>query len=75
MNVCGKPALTIAVPLATKTRLGMSADYCFKMDNEDVVPVGINVIDGHKRYGDEWLDQDIYLIDLEELACKRQHLK
>jgi GTP:adenosylcobinamide-phosphate guanylyltransferase len=38
------------------------------MDNKDVVPVGINVIDGCKRYGDEWLDQDIYLLDLDELA-------
>ena len=39
-----------------------------KMDERDVVPVGINVIDGHKRYGDEWLDQDIYLLNIEELA-------
>jgi len=38
------------------------------MDNKDVVPVGLNVIDGKKRYGDEWLDQDIYLLDLDELA-------
>ena len=65
---CGKPALTLAVPLATKTRLGMCADYCFKMNDEDVVPVGINVIDGRVRYGDEWLDQDIFLLDLDELA-------
>jgi adenosylcobinamide-phosphate guanylyltransferase len=65
---CGKPALTVAVPLETKTRLGMSVEYKFKMDSEDVVPTGINVIDGSKRYGDEWLDQDIYLLDLPELA-------
>ncbi len=65
---CGKPALTVAVPLETKTKLGMSIEYSFKMDNRDVVPVGINVIDGRKRYGDEWLDQDIYLLDLPELA-------
>jgi adenosylcobinamide-phosphate guanylyltransferase len=65
---CGKPALTVAVPLETKTKLGMSIEYSFKMDDKDVVPVGINVIDGHKRYGDEWLDQDIYLLDLGELA-------
>jgi adenosylcobinamide-phosphate guanylyltransferase len=65
---CGKPALTVAVPLETKTRLGMSADYKFKMDDRDVVPTGINVIDGSKRYGDEWLDQDIFLLDLPELA-------
>jgi adenosylcobinamide-phosphate guanylyltransferase len=65
---CGKPALTVAVPLETKTKLGMSIEYSFKMDNRDVVPVGINVIDGHKRYGEDWLDQDIYLLDEDELA-------
>ena len=67
-KLCGKPALTVAVPLATKEKLGMCVDYSFKMDEKDVVPVGINVIDGRKRYSDEWLDQEIYLIDLEELA-------
>ena len=46
----------------------MSVDYKFKMDDLDVVPTGINVIDGSKRYGDEWLDQDIFLLDLPELA-------
>ena len=46
----------------------MGVDYQFKMHDRDVVPVGINVIDGHKRYGDEWLDQDIFLLDLPELA-------
>jgi adenosylcobinamide-phosphate guanylyltransferase len=65
---CGKPALTVAVPLKTKTKLGMSIEYSFKMDELDVVPVGINVINGHKRYGDEWLDQDICLMNQEELA-------
>ena len=65
---CRKPALTVAVPLEIKTKLGMSVEYSFKMEDKDVVPVGINVIDGHKRYGDEWLDQDIYLLCLDELA-------
>jgi adenosylcobinamide-phosphate guanylyltransferase len=65
---CGKPALTVAVPIETKTRMGMSVEYSFKMDDKDVVPTGINVIDGSKRYGDEWLDQDIFLLDKEELA-------
>ncbi len=54
--------------METKTKLGMSIEYSFKMDEFDVVPVGINVIDGHKRYGDEWLDQDICLLNHEELA-------
>jgi adenosylcobinamide-phosphate guanylyltransferase len=65
---CGKPALTVAVPIETKHRLGMGVDYSFKMDEKDVVPTGINVIDGSKRYGDEWLDQDIFLFDTDELA-------
>lgn len=65
---CGKPALTVAVPMETKTKLGMSIEYSFKMDDRNVVPVGINVIDGHKRYGDEWLDQDIFLMNNDELA-------
>jgi adenosylcobinamide-phosphate guanylyltransferase len=65
---CGKPALTVAVPFETKAKLGMSIEYSFKMDDHDVVPVGINVIDGHKRYGDEWLDQDIFLLNHNELA-------
>lgn len=65
---CGKPALTVAVPLKTKSKLGMSIEYYFKVDDKDVVPVGINVIDGHKRYGDEWLDQDICLLNQAELA-------
>jgi adenosylcobinamide-phosphate guanylyltransferase len=65
---CGKPALTVAVPLETKTKLGMCIEYSFKTGDKDVVPVGINVIDGHKRYGDEWLDQDICLLNCEELA-------
>ena len=67
-EVCGKPALTVAVPLETKAKLGMCIEYSFKLDDKDVVPVGINVIDGHKRYGDEWLDQDICLLNHDELA-------
>jgi len=66
---CGKPALTVAVPLETKAKLGMCIEYSFKTDaDQDVVPVGINVIDGSKRYGDEWLDQDIFLMNNEELS-------
>jgi len=65
---CGKPALTVAVPFETKKCVGMSVEYSFKMDEQKVVPTGINVIDGTKRYGDEWLDQDIFLFDRPELA-------
>jgi GTP:adenosylcobinamide-phosphate guanylyltransferase len=46
----------------------MCIEYCFQEAGRDVVPVGINVIDGSKRYGDEWLDQDIYILDNQEIA-------
>jgi adenosylcobinamide-phosphate guanylyltransferase len=66
---CGKPALTVAVPLETKVKLGMCIEYSFDTDDKQkVVPVGLNVIDGSKRYGDEWLDQDIFVMNYEELA-------
>lgn len=65
---CGKPALTVAVPLETKERLGMCVEYAFDLEGKRVVPAGINVIDGRKRYGDEWLDQDIFLVDKAEVA-------
>ncbi|MDR0461077.1 MAG: NTP transferase domain-containing protein [Nitrososphaerota archaeon] len=65
---CGKPALTVAIPIETKIKMGMSVEYSFKMGNKDVVPTGINVIDGSKRYDDEWLDQEIFLLDQPELA-------
>jgi adenosylcobinamide-phosphate guanylyltransferase len=65
---CGKPALTVAVPLETKVKLGMCIEYSFEENGQELVPVGINVIDGRKRYGDEWLDQDIYLLNQQELA-------
>lgn len=68
-EVCGKPALTVAVPIEVKTKLGMGVEYSFKTDDgRDVVPVGLNVIDGSKRYGDEWLDQDIFVVNHPELA-------
>jgi adenosylcobinamide-phosphate guanylyltransferase len=60
--------LTVAVPIETKKRLGMCIEYSFQENGQEMVPVGINVIDGRKRYGDEWLDQDIYLLNHEELA-------
>jgi adenosylcobinamide-phosphate guanylyltransferase len=65
---CGKPALTVAVPLSTKERLGMCVEYAFDHCGKRVVPAGINVIDGRKRYGDEWLDQEIMVLDKKEVA-------
>jgi GTP:adenosylcobinamide-phosphate guanylyltransferase len=47
----------------------MGVEYSFKTDDgRNVVPVGLNVIDGSKRYGDEWLDQIIFVVNHPELA-------
>ncbi len=63
-----KPALTVAVPIAIKLKLGMCVDYSFEEQDQELVPVGINVIDGNKRYGDEWLDQAICILNHQELT-------
>ncbi|MCW4024348.1 MAG: NTP transferase domain-containing protein [Candidatus Bathyarchaeota archaeon] len=74
-EVCGKPALTVAVSLDVKKQLGMREDYAFDCEGKQVVPTGINVIDGRKRYGDEWLDQDILVLDMPEIAVNINTVK
>jgi len=64
---CGKPALTVVVPMETKTKLGMSGEYAFTLGDKLVVPTGINMIDGRK-IDEEELDQEICVLDREEIA-------
>ena len=64
---CNKPALTVAVPLETKKRLGLGAEYVLEAGNKRLVPSGINVIDG-RRIDERELDEEILIIDEEELA-------
>jgi adenosylcobinamide-phosphate guanylyltransferase len=64
---CGKPALTVVVPMAVKAKLGLSGEYAFEFDGRLVVPAGINVIDG-RRISEEELDQEIFVVDKVEVA-------
>ena len=64
---CGKPALAVVIPMATKQKFGLDGDYSFNLDNTLVVPAGINVIDGNK-IDDEFLEQAYCVIDREEVA-------
>jgi adenosylcobinamide-phosphate guanylyltransferase len=64
---CGKPALTVVVPMAAKAKLGLGGEYSFKFDGRRVVPAGINVIDG-RRIGEEELDEAICVVDRNEVA-------
>jgi adenosylcobinamide-phosphate guanylyltransferase len=64
---CGKPALSVVVPMETKEKLGLGGEYTFKVGNMRVVPAGINVIDG-RRIDEEELDEEICLLDRKEVA-------
>jgi adenosylcobinamide-phosphate guanylyltransferase len=64
---CGKPALTVVVPLETKEKLGLGGEYAFEVENKLVVPAGINVIDG-RRIDEEKLDEEICVVDRKEVA-------
>jgi len=64
---CGKPALTVVVPMATKVKLGLGGEYAFEVDGRLVVPAGLNVIDG-RRICEEELDEEICVVDSTEVA-------
>ena len=64
---CGKPALTVVVPMETKEKLGLGGEYAFEVGNWLVVPAGINVIDG-RRIDEEELDEEICIVDRKEVA-------
>ncbi len=66
-ELCGKPALTVAVPMATKAKLGLGGEYAFKVEGQLVVPAGINIIDGG-RISEEELDDVIYIVNKNEVA-------
>lgn len=64
---CDKPALTVAVPLETKKKLGLREEYVFEVGNRCLVPAGINVVDG-RRIDEGELEEEILVIDEEEVA-------
>ncbi len=71
---CGKPALAVAVPVETKQKLGMSLEYAFDFGGKSVVPAGINLNDGN-RIDDDWLDQEVYVLDKREVAVNINTVK
>jgi adenosylcobinamide-phosphate guanylyltransferase len=64
---CGKPALSVVVPMDTKTKLGIGGKYGFELNGKRVFPAGINLIDGC-RINEEELEEEICILDLEEVA-------
>ena len=65
---CGKPALTVAVPLKPKQSWACASNTRLKWTTKTLCLLELTLLMGRKRYGDEWLDQDIYLLNHEELA-------
>jgi adenosylcobinamide-phosphate guanylyltransferase len=66
-EICGKPALTVAVPIETKAKFSVGVEYAFEAEGKIVVPTGINVIDGRLIDGG-WMEQEVYVLDREEVA-------
>jgi adenosylcobinamide-phosphate guanylyltransferase len=64
---CDKPAFAVVVPLETKLKLGLGADYAFDIAGEKVVPTGINAIDG-KKIDYEEQEQEVFIMDRQEVA-------
>jgi len=58
----GKPALAVVARPELYEEIGSKPQYMFKVDGQDWVPVGINIIDG-KRIDEGELDQTIFVID------------
>jgi adenosylcobinamide-phosphate guanylyltransferase len=61
-----KPALSLMTPIETYAKLGSQPDYVFKVAGRNLVPVGINIVDGSRI--DELELEEVLVVELEELA-------
>jgi adenosylcobinamide-phosphate guanylyltransferase len=66
-ELSAKPALTVAVSIELRTKLGLKSEYAFEANGKILVPAGINVIDG-KKIGEKKLEEEILVIDDDEVA-------
>ncbi|HID15606.1 MAG TPA: hypothetical protein EYP16_02215, partial [Candidatus Atribacteria bacterium] len=64
---CRKPALTVAVPLKLYEKMGLKEKYVIKVEDEDVIPIGINIIDG-SLINEAEMDEEVLVIEDERLA-------
>ncbi|RLI45940.1 GTP--adenosylcobinamide-phosphate guanylyltransferase [Candidatus Bathyarchaeota archaeon] len=64
---CGKPALTVAVPLEMRKKLGLKGKYAFEVESIRVVPAGINLIDG-RRIDEEEIDEEVLILKDDRVA-------
>ena len=64
---CKKPALTVMVPLEIYKKFGLSTDYVFTVEGRNLVPVGVNVVDG-KRIKEKELEEEILVVNDERVV-------
>jgi adenosylcobinamide-phosphate guanylyltransferase len=63
----GKPALAVMAPVELYRKLGSKPEHIFHIHGQDLVPIGINILDG-KRIDEGELDQVEMLVDSEDLT-------
>lgn len=61
---CGKPAMSVFVPISVPRELGIRPDTVFNKDGKLIVPTGVNVLDG-KNIHEEQESFDLVLKDPE----------
>ncbi len=64
---CEKPALAVMIPVETLERLSLEPTHLFWEDGKNLVPAGINVIDG-RRINEAKLEEETFILDREEIA-------
>ena len=62
-----QPALSVMVPIGIYKRLGITPAYTVKHKGRELVPAGINILDG-RHIEEQKLDEAILVIDTPELA-------
>jgi adenosylcobinamide-phosphate guanylyltransferase len=66
-ELCGKPALSVMIPLGVYAKLGIQPHLIMNVRGNRVAPAGINIIDGAKIDLPK-LDEEILLSESEEIA-------
>ncbi len=67
------PALTVMVPIEVYKRLGLESTLIMNIEGKELVPAGINIIDG--KLIDKEQEQKVLIIDKEEVAVNVNKLK
>ena len=63
----GKPALMVAAPVELYKKFGMRPSYTFDLDDQQLAPVGLNVING-RRIDEPRLDEEVFVANVEGLV-------